>query len=218
MIFTIAPLVQEAKSRRRWLMTLGIFTGVLVAVLAIFGAAMSWAGSAIAARVTTPWAREVVASVALTILGGLALVIALGELGLARPLLPRVTAVPAAAAAGAFPSLTRRALVIALAFGATMAIFSPLSAYALMLGWVAAQQSPWLGALTLAAYGLGLVVPLAIAGTLTAGRGQAPGAVSAAVVQERVRLVGAVSLAAAGGFMLSMWTVRATWALFFPVA
>jgi cytochrome c biogenesis protein CcdA len=215
MIFTIAPLVQEAKSKRQWLATLGLFTGALLLVLALFGAAMAWAGSAIAAQVTTPWAREVIASLALTVLGALALAIALGELGLIRPLLPRVMTVPGAASAAATWSLPRRAIVIALVFGVTMAIFSPLSAYALMIGWVAAQQSPWLGAVTLAAYGLGLVVPLALAGTLAA-RGERAASPSSSL-QERVRLVGGVSLAAAGGFMLSMWTVRATWALFFPV-
>jgi cytochrome c biogenesis protein CcdA len=108
----------------------------------------------------------------------------------------------------------QRALVIALAFGATMAIFSPLSAYALIIGWVAAQQSAWLGAATLAAYGLGLVVPLAIAGTLAVGRGDGAGPSEA--FQARVRLVGGMSLAVAGGFLLSMWTLRATWALFIP--
>ncbi len=208
MIFTIAPLVQEANTRRQWLRTLGIFTGALLVVLGVFGAALAWAGVVVAARVTTPWAREALASVALTILGVLALVIALGELGVIRPLLPEVRAVPTSGGAG---SLSRRALIIALAFGATMAIFSPLSAYALIIGWVAARQSPWLGAITLMAYGLGLMVPLAVAGTLLArggGRTQ--------VFQERVRLVGGVALAVAGGFLLSMWTVRATWALFFP--
>jgi cytochrome c biogenesis protein CcdA len=214
MIFTIAPLVQEAKSKRQWLATLGLFTGALLLVLALFGAAMAWAGSAIAAQVTTPWAREVIASLALTVLGALALAIALGELGLIRPLLPRVMTVPGATSAATW-SLPRRAIVIALVFGVTMAIFSPLSAYALMIGWVAAQQSPWLGAVTLAAYGLGLVVPLALAGTLAA-RGERASSPSSSL-QERVRLVGGVSLAAAGGFMLSMWTVRATWALFFSV-
>jgi cytochrome c biogenesis protein CcdA len=215
MIFTIAPLVQEAKDKRQWMATLGLFTGALLIVLAVFGAAMAWAGSAVAAQVTTPWAREVIASLALTVLGALALAIALGELGLIRPLLPRVMTVPGAATVGGSSGLSRRALVIALVFGATMAIFSPLSAYALMIGWVAAQQSAWLGAATLAAYGLGLVVPLAIAGTLAVRGEQASGPSSQ--LQERVRLVGGVSLAAAGGFMLSMWTVRATWALFFPV-
>lgn len=212
MIFTIAPLVQEAETKRRWLATLGVFTGVLLAVLALFGAAMGWVGSALAPRVTTPWAREALASVALSVLGVLALLIALGELGLMRPLLPDLRAVPGAAIAGARTSLTRRALVIALVFGVTMAIFSPLSAYAVMLGWVAARQSPWLGAATLAAYGLGLVVPLAIAGTLAARGGRAP----VEALQQRVRLVGGASLAMAGGFLLSMWTLRATWALFLP--
>ena len=211
MIFTIAPLVQEAKTRRRWLATLALFAGALMMVLAVFGAAMAWAGAAVASRVTTPWAREAIAASALSLLGLLALAIALGELGLSRPLLPRVTAVPALGRRG---SLERRTLVIALAFGATMAIFSPLSAYALMLGWVAAQASAWLGAITLAAYGLGLVVPLAIAGTL-AVRG---GAAAQPQFQERLRVVGGVSLAVAGGFLLSMWTVRATWALFLPGA
>ena len=208
MIFTITPLVQEAKTRRRWLETLGTFTAALLVVLGAFGAAMAWAGAAVAAKVTTPWAREAIASMALTIVGVLALVLALGELGLIRPLLPEVRTVRAP---GSTRSRPRRALVIALAFGATMAIFSPLSAYALIIGWVAARQSAWLGAATLMAYGLGLMVPLAMVGTLLA-RGDS----RAQVLQERVRTVGGVALAVAGGFLLSMWTVRATWALFFP--
>lgn len=210
MIFTIAPLVQEAKTRRRWLATLGIFTLALLAVLGVFGAAMAWAGAAVAARVTTPWAREAIAACALTVIGLAAIVIALGELGLTRPLLPRVTTAAGALATG---GLRRRALVLALTFGATMAIFSPLSAYALVIGWVAAQQSAWLGAATLMAYGLGLVVPLAILGTLAA-RGGTVDAVRSAEMQARVRVFTGASLAVAGGFLLSMWTVRATWALF----
>ncbi len=210
MIFTIAPLVQEARTTRRWLAILGIFTAVLLAVLAVFGALMGWAGSTVAARVTTPYAREAIASVALTLLGLVALAIALGELGLTRPLLPRATAIPGAGAGG---SLSRRAIVIALVFGAGMAIFSPLSAYALVLGWVAAQQSAWLGAATLAAYGLGLMLPLAILST-AAARPAGAVVLASARMQERFRLVGGVSLALAGGFLLSIWTLRATWALF----
>src|SRR2546425_13133771 len=167
MIFTITPLVQEAKTRRQWLRTLGIFTGALVAVLGAFGAAMAWAGAAVAAKVTTPWAREAIASIALTIVGLLALMVALGELGVIRPLLPEVRTVPTGRSTS---SLSRRALIIALAFGATMAIFSPLSAYALGIGWVGARQIPWLGAITLMACDLGRCVPLALGGTLLARR------------------------------------------------
>jgi cytochrome c biogenesis protein CcdA len=212
MIFAIAPLVQEANTRRRWLGTLGVFTLALLAVLGVFGAAMAWAGAAVAARVTTPWAREAIAASALTVLGLVAVALALGELGLSRPLLPRVTTAPGAGVRG---SLRRRALALALGFGATMAIFSPLSAYALVLGWVAARESAWLGALTLMAYGLGLVVPLAILGTLGA-RGGPAGALASPELQARVRVFTGASLAVAGGFLLSMWTLRATWALFVP--
>jgi cytochrome c biogenesis protein CcdA len=213
MIFTIAPLVQEAKSKRRWLVILGVMTGTLLVVLGVFGAAMAWAGSTVAARVTTPWAREAIASTALTVVGLLALAAGMGELGLSRPLLPRVTTLPGPVATGA-GGLARRALVIALTFGSTMAIFSPLSAYALVVGWVAAQQSVWLGAVTLMAYGLGLMLPLAVAGTLAVTPG---GAATSAAFQERVRLVGGASLAAAGGFLLAIWTLKATWALFLPL-
>ena len=209
MIFTIAPLVQEAKTTRRWLAILALFTAILIAVLGVFGAAMTWAGAAVASRVTTPYAREVIASLALTSLGIVALVSALGELGLARPLLPRLTMVPTGGGSG---SLGRRAVTIAIVFGATMAIFSPLSAYALVIGWVAAQRSAWLGAVTLMAYGVGLMVPLAIAGTVASARRQT--AVSERT-QERLRVVSGGGLALAGGFLLSMWTLRATWALFF---
>jgi cytochrome c biogenesis protein CcdA len=212
MIFMITPLVQEARTRRRWLVTLGIFAGAMLAVLGVFGAAMAWAGAAVAAKVTTPHAREVIASLALTVIGLLAGATALGELGVMRPLLPRATSAPGA---GPSASLARRALVIAIGFGATMAIFSPLSAYALVIGWVAARQSAWLGAVTLMAYGAGLLVPLAIAGTLATRRGDAAGARLEAL-QDRLRVVSGVSLALAGGFLLSIWTLRATWALFLP--
>jgi cytochrome c biogenesis protein CcdA len=193
--------------------TLGLFTGVLVVVLAVFGGAMAWAGSTVVAAVTDRWAREAIASVVLTVLGLMALALAGGELGLWRPWLPRMTTLPGRSATG----LRRRTLAIALGFGATMAIFSPLSTYALVLGWVAANRSAWLGAATLAAYGLGLMVPLAIAGTLAARRDAAAGEAVPAW-QERVRVVGGASLAVAGGFLLSMWTLRATWALFWPGA
>src|SRR2546428_13504571 len=109
MIFTIAPLVQEAKTRRRWMAVLGLFTGALLAVLGVFGAAMAWAGSAVAATVTTPWAREAIASVTLSGLGLLALAIALGQLGPGRPLLPRLTTAPAGGAPPRRPA--RRARV-----------------------------------------------------------------------------------------------------------
>jgi cytochrome c biogenesis protein CcdA len=213
MIFTIAPLVQEANTRRRWLATLGLFTAVLVVVLGVFGAAMAWAGTTVVATVTARWAREAIASVALTLIGVMALAVAAGELGVWRPWLPRVTTPP-----GLGVTTSRgRTLALALGFGATMAIFSPLSTYALMLGWVAARQSAWLGAVTMAAYGLGLMVPLAVAGTLAA-RGAAAPRESVPAWQERVRIVGGASLAVAGGFLLSMWTLRATWALFLPSA
>jgi len=184
---------------------------VLVAVLGVFGAAMAWAGSAVAARLTTPHAREVLASLMLTALGVIALAAALGEFGVTRPVLPRP---PAAPRAPADASLMQRALTIALVFGVTMAIFSPLSTYALMIGWVAARQSAWLGAVTLMAYGLGLMVPLAVLGTLAAARGEASAGLATERMQERLRFVSGVSLAVAGGFLLSMWTLRATWALF----
>src|SRR3989442_6566194 len=123
MIFTIAPLVQEANTRRRWMATLGVFTGVLIVTLAVFGAAMAWAGSTVVAAVTGAWAREAIASVVLTILGLMALALAAGELGLSRSWLPRVTTPPGPSPAG----LRRRTLALAPGFGSTMAIFSPLS-------------------------------------------------------------------------------------------
>src|SRR6266478_5869290 len=106
MIFTITPLVQEAKTKRQWLRTFGLFTAALVLVLGAFGAAMAWAGAAVAAKVTTPWAREAIASIALTVVG----VVALGELGVIRPLLPQVRTVPTGPGTS---SLSRRALIIA---------------------------------------------------------------------------------------------------------
>jgi hypothetical protein len=58
------------------------------------------------------------------------------------------------------------------------------------------------------------VVPLASLGTLGA-RQHTVDAVASAEWQARVRIFAGASLAVGGGFLLSMWTVRATWALFF---
>jgi cytochrome c biogenesis protein CcdA len=210
MIFVIAPLVQEASTRRRWLVTLGVFTGSMLVVLGGFGAAMAWAGTAAVSTVTTPLARELIASLALTAVGLLSVAVALGELGLTRSLLPRLTSAPDL---GSLGSLRPRSMALALAFGATMAIFSPLATYSLVIGWVASHGSVWLGAVTLMAYGLGLTTPLALAGMAVARRSRtSSGAVE--VWQERIRVVGGVSMALAGGFLLSMWTLRATWVLF----
>jgi cytochrome c biogenesis protein CcdA len=211
MIFVIAPLVQEASTRRRWLVTLGIFTGSMLMALGGFGAAMAWAGTAAASRVTTPVARELIASLMLTAVGLLSVAVALGELGLTRSLLPRLSRAPDLAALG---SLKPRSMALALAFGSTMAIFSPLATYALVVGWVASRGSAWLGAVTLMAYGLGLTVPLALAGMAVARRSLTSGETLEAW-QERVRVVGGVSMALAGGFLLSMWALRATWVLFY---
>jgi cytochrome c biogenesis protein CcdA len=211
MIFVIAPLVQEASTRRRWLLTLGVFAASMLIVLGGFGAAMAWAGTAAASRVTTPVARELIASLTLTAVGVLSIAVALGELGLTRSLLPRLTRTPDP---GSLGSLKPRSMALALSFGATMAIFSPLATYSLVIGAVAAQGSAWLGAAALMAYGLGLIVPLALAGMAVARRSLR---VSDGLEtwQERVRIVGGVSMALAGGFLLSMWTLRATWVLVF---
>lgn len=153
MIFAIALLVQEAKTRRRWML-------------------------------------------------------ALGELDLVRPLLPG-TGAPGVTFRGSLP---RRTVVIALVFGATMAIFNPLSTYAIVIGWVVAQRSAWLGAATLAADGLGLTVPLAIAGTAASRR---TGSIDVQRFRERLRVGTATAMALAGGFLLSMWGLRVTLTLFF---
>ena len=151
-----------------------------------------------------------IASIALTVVRLLALLTALGEFGLARPLLPRITTLPGAQGRG---GLNRRAIAIALTFGGTMAIFSPLSTYALVIGWVAARRSAWLAAVTLAAYGLGLMLPLAILGRLAARRSEQAG-LALEAMQDRRRVASGVGVALAGGFLLSIWTLKATWALF----
>jgi len=117
--------------------TLGIFTGrsSCWASSAPHGWPASWPPG------DHPWrASDRVG--ALTILGVLALVIALGELGVIRPLLPEVRA----CTSGGAGSLSRRALIIALA-SADDGHLSPLSAYALISAGGGAPD-PWLGAIS----------------------------------------------------------------------
>ena len=97
-------------------------------------------------------------------LGILAVVYALGELGLFNvpSLLGRITG----------PNLPdqekpyRRALVLGGTFGGGLGIGCPMPTYYILLGWVAAAANPLYGAIVLGAYGLGRVLPAVGLGAL----------------------------------------------------
>src|SRR6266542_2016507 len=81
------PLAQVARDRREWLRIAAVLTVAMVAVTALWGAIVAGGGGALAGSIT-PRNMSSVLKPTMVVVGGLMLVIALGELGLVRRILP----------------------------------------------------------------------------------------------------------------------------------
>jgi cytochrome c biogenesis protein CcdA len=201
------PLAQVARDRRDWLRIAAVLTLAMVAVTALWGAVVGAAGGAIGASIT-PRLMSSILKPTMVVVGGLMLVVALGELGLVRRILPHVHAA-APAATGGGPH--RRAAVLGVTLAATFGIICPIPPYLALLLYVAALGSVGYGALALGVYGLGLAAPVALGGlaVLPANR-------SARVVAwvraraDAVQLVQGAAFAFVGAAVLAYFWVRYT--------
>jgi cytochrome c biogenesis protein CcdA len=160
------PLVQAARTNREWLKTFAILGlgSVLVAMLVglILGAPASFLAGIVGSRRT----MSQIMQTALVVVGVLMMVVALGELGLLRRLLPRLRfrLTPGEPAAVAITGVW-----IAATFG--ICCTQPL--YLALLVYVAVVGSMLYGALALGAYGLGLATSVAFVGLLLRSGGRA---------------------------------------------
>lgn len=201
------PLAQVARDRRDWLRIAAVLTLAMVAVTALWGAVVGAAGGTIGASIT-PRAMSSVLKPTMVVVGGLMLVVALGELGLVRRVLPHVhPAAPAATGGGPH----RRAAVLGVTLAATFGIVCPLPPYLALLLYVAAVGSVGYGALALGVYGLGLASPIALGGLAVL-----PATRSARVVAwvrargDAVQLVQGAVFAFLGAAVLAFFWVRYT--------
>src|SRR6266508_1113221 len=82
------PRVQASQSKGEWLKTTAVLTASMVLVTGVWGAIIAAVGGAFAATVGTTKFQGEAMRVVLPITGALMLIVALGELGVVRRLLP----------------------------------------------------------------------------------------------------------------------------------
>jgi cytochrome c biogenesis protein CcdA len=167
--FAALPLVQTARDNRDWLKTVAVLGLCMVAVTALFGVLVSTPASLLAGIIGSRRTMSQIMQPTLVVTGILMIVVALGEIGLIRRLLPRVhfTPAPVGGPAELSPRTRyRRAAIMGLWMAATFGIICPKPLYLALLVYVAVVGSAAYGALALGAYGLGLATSIALGGFL----------------------------------------------------
>jgi len=213
--FAALPLTQLASDYRQWLKAVGVLIVSMVAVTALFGVIVGAPTRLLASTVGSPQTMGAITQVTLIITGVLMLLVALGELGLTRRLLPSGHAAPALPSAPAddasFVTRYRPVAITGAWIAATFGIVCPKVLYLALLVYVAVVGSMAYGALVLGAYGLGLAAAIALCGfvLVPASRGARFSAWLAAHA-EGFHLIQGVVFAVLGALSVSFWWLRYT--------
>ena len=208
------PLVQAARTNREWLKTVAILGLASVLVAALFGLILGSPTSLLAGTVGSRRAMSLIMQSALVGIGVLMIVVALGELGLMRRLLPSVRFGPTSSEespAATAHGLYRQAAVLGVTMVASFGLSCTQPVYLALLVYVAVVGSPLYGALALGAYGLGQASSIALAGLILrpAGRGARFGAWLARH-EEGFHLVQGLAFAVLGALTVSFFWLRYT--------
>jgi len=206
------PLVLAAKDKRDWLRTVAILTVSMVLVSALWGAIVGAPAAALAGTVGSGRAMGLIMQPTLIVMGLLMLVVALGELGLTRRLLPDIH-LPLSAAEGvanlAGRSPYRRVLILGLTMGATFGIICNRPLYVVLLLYVALAGGMAYGALALGAYGFGLSSSIALAGLVLLPTSRSARLVSwLGERQEAFHIVQGIAFAVMGALSLAFFWLR----------
>jgi cytochrome c biogenesis protein CcdA len=165
--FAAMPLAQASETKRDWLKTVAVLGLCMVAVTALFGVIVSAPAGLTAGIVGSRRTMSQIMQPTLVVTGILMVVVAMGEVGLIRRLLPSAHFGPAPADAVVDTSSGtryRRAALMGLWMAATFGIICPKPLYLALLVYVAVVGSVLYGALALGAYGLGLATTVALSG------------------------------------------------------
>jgi cytochrome c biogenesis protein CcdA len=208
------PLVQEAPRKRDWLKVASVLTISIVLVTTLFGAVLGAPATALAGIVGSKRTMGLIMQSTLVITGLVMLVIALGELGLTRRLLPEIHFDPRRSEGASAPGsrgMYRQAAILGATMAATFGIACTKPLYLALLAYVALIGNIAYGALALGAYGLGMASSVALAGFvllfLPAGRfGRLLRWLEDR--QEAFHIVQGVVFAAAGGLSVAFFLVR----------
>jgi cytochrome c biogenesis protein CcdA len=161
------PLVQGVQAKKDWIKTALVLAGTMVLVTGLFGAIVGAAGGAFSGLATSPRMMSLVMKPLLITMGLVTLVIALGELGLVRRLLPEAhlaTGPVSGTAASGGRGRYRQVALLGLGIAATFGIICTAPPYLALVVYVAAVGSVAYGVLALGVYGIGLALPIVLGG------------------------------------------------------
>jgi cytochrome c biogenesis protein CcdA len=165
-VLAALPLVQGAQAKSDWIKAALVLTGSMVLVTGLFGAIVGAAGDALLGLATSPRMMSLVMKPLLIVMGLATLVIALGELGLIRRLLPEAHLVSPASGTADSGSRGRyrQAALVGLAVAATFGVICTAPPYLALVVYVATVGSVAYGLLALGVYGIGLALPIVLGG------------------------------------------------------
>lgn len=205
MVYTLAPIAEEAKTRRGWVATIALFSLGLTAAMALVGVIISLVGQRLLTLFSTEQARLGLTLFLYSAIGIFALIYALGELGfLSLPSLPMAEMPRWARGMGRYP----RSLTLGLVVGGGLGVGCPAPTYYTVLLFAATVGNPLFGAALLGVNALGRVAPIALIGTLFFA-GTSPRRISGWITERRavIKMVNGVALTLLGGFLLAYWTL-----------
>lgn len=205
LIFALNTMAREGKERgRSWVPPFVLFTVGIALVMAIWGAVIGLAGHGIVSFLAEPSRRFKVTEVVYTLLGALALLMALWEFGWVS--LPRLAGHKAMPTSVAKLNPYPRSFAMGAALGGGFGVGCPFPTYQAVLAWVVIVGNPFYGAAVLAANALGRAAPLYVVGGLAyAGTDQR--AISRWLLgnSARAKLINGTALAAFAGLMVVLW-------------
>lgn len=203
MLFALSPVAEEARSRRGWLSTIGLFTLGLVGSMAAVGAIVALLGASLLDLFAEERARLTLTVLLYSAIGLFALAYALNEFGwLQLPGLPLAQLPGWARTLGRYP----RSILLGLVVGGGLGVGCPAPTYYAVLLWDAAIGDPLYGAALLGINALGRVFPIFIIGSIFFAGAQ-PRSVSRWITERRatVKLINGVALTLLGGFLIVYW-------------
>jgi cytochrome c biogenesis protein CcdA len=205
------PLVRGRGAKAEWLKSALVLAVGMVAVTAVWGVLVALAGAAFADFFRSSRNMGLVMQPVLLVMGALMLVIALGEFGLIRRMLPELH--PASVAVRGIPSTGPRSYgrtaLLGVAIAATFGIVCTLPPYLALLLNVAVVGSVVYGALALGAYGLGLATPILLGSVALGPAGRATRLMDwLAAKRDALHLAQGILFAALGALVLVFFWVR----------
>lgn len=208
------PLVQVARTNREWLKTVAILGLCSVLVAAAVGLVIGAPANLLAGIVGSRRATSLIMQTVLVVIGVVMIVVAMGELGLTRRMLPGLRLGLMSTGHESVETargLYRQAAVVGVSMAATFGICCTQPLYLALVVYVAVVGSALYGALALGAYGLGLATSVALLGLILrpVGRAARFGAWMASH-ESGFRLVQGLVFALLGAITVSFFWLRYT--------